>query len=170
MGQRFRLKAGFDISGFSPEVQVILRALKKYGIILADNGSNWYISGVPDSRWNDDTLVGELRLVKGSDFEAVDESSLMVDPDSGQVNSTTTVQLTTTVPPTTTSIILIYSDGDGVTDTLQIIAQSSPMVRISAPVQQHQITPALTAPVMLLVRYGCSSNGSCIKDQRDSDG
>lgn len=100
-GQRFRLKAGFAISGFSPEVQVILRALKKYGMILADNGSNWYISGVPDSRWNDDTLVGELRLVKGSDFEAVDESSLMVDPDSGQVNSTTT----TSIRPTTTTTI-----------------------------------------------------------------
>jgi hypothetical protein len=87
MGQRFRLKAGFDVSGFSPEVQVILRALKKYGMLLADNGSNWYISGAPDSRWNDDNLVSELRLVKGSDFEAVDESSLMVDPDSGQVSS-----------------------------------------------------------------------------------
>jgi hypothetical protein len=87
MGQRFRLKAGFDVSGFSPEVQVILNALKKYGMILADNGSNWYISGMPDSRWNDETLIGELRLVKGSDFEAVDESSLMEDPDSGQVGS-----------------------------------------------------------------------------------
>jgi hypothetical protein len=87
MGQRFRLKAGFDVSGFSPEAQVILRALKKYGMLLADNGSNWYISGAPDSRWNDDNLVSELRLVKGSDFEAVDESSLMADPDSGQVSS-----------------------------------------------------------------------------------
>ena len=102
MGQRFRLKAGFATSGFSPEVQVILRALKKYGMILADNGSNWYISGVSDSRWNDDTLVGELKLVKGSDFEAVDESSLVVDPDSGQVNTTTT----TSIRPTTTTTIL----------------------------------------------------------------
>jgi len=84
MGQRFRLKAEFDISGFSPEVQVILRALKKYGMILADNGAPWYISGVPDERWNNDILVNELRWVKGSDFEAVDESSLMIDPDSGQ--------------------------------------------------------------------------------------
>ena len=99
MGQRFRLEASFDISGFSPEVQVILRALKKYGMILADNGSNWYISGVPDSRWNDDTLVGELRLVKGSDFEAVDESSLMVDPDSGQVSSSPPDS--DTLPPST---------------------------------------------------------------------
>jgi hypothetical protein len=55
-------------------------------MFLADNGSNWYISGVPDSRWNDDRLVNELKQVKGSDFEAVDESGLMVNPDSGQVS------------------------------------------------------------------------------------
>jgi len=84
MGQRFRLRADFDISDFSPEVQVILKALKKYGMILADNGSSWYISGAPDERWDNDALH-ELHQVKGSDFEAVDVSSLMVDPDSGQV-------------------------------------------------------------------------------------
>jgi len=86
MGQRFRLKAGFDVSGFSPEVQIILQALKKYGMMLADNGSAWYISGVPDERWDNDHLH-ELHQVHGSDFEAVDVSSLMVDPDSGQVQS-----------------------------------------------------------------------------------
>jgi hypothetical protein len=85
MGQRFRLKASFDISPFSPEVQVILVALKTYGMILADNGSDWYISGVPDDRWVNDILVPELRQVTGSDFEAVDESGLMVQADSGQV-------------------------------------------------------------------------------------
>lgn len=85
MGQRFRLKSSYDIAGFSPQVQVILRALKNYGMILADNGSSWYITGVPDSRWDNDTLVGELHQVPGSAFEAVDVSSLMVDPDSGQV-------------------------------------------------------------------------------------
>ena len=84
MGQRFRLKANFDISRFSLEVQVILRALKRYGMILADNGSSWYISGAPDPGWNNDVLVSELGQVKGSDFEAVDESSLMVNADSGQ--------------------------------------------------------------------------------------
>ena len=72
MGVRMRLKSGFDMSTFSAPVQVILRALKKYGMILADNGSSWYISGAPDSRWNDDMLVSELARVKGSDFEAVD--------------------------------------------------------------------------------------------------
>lgn len=84
MGQRFRLRADFDISGFSPEVQVILQALKKYGMILADNGSAWFISGVPDERWNND-ILRELYQVYGVDFEAVDVSSLMVDPDSAQV-------------------------------------------------------------------------------------
>jgi hypothetical protein len=62
---------------------VILTAMKRYGIILADNGSNWYISGAPDSRWNDSNL-GMLRNVRGSDFEAVDVSGLMIDSDSGQ--------------------------------------------------------------------------------------
>jgi len=83
MGLRLRLKAGFDVSSFSPQVQVILTALKRYGMVLADNGSAWYVSGVPDSRWNDDVLVGELSRVKGSDFEAVDVGSLMVNPSSG---------------------------------------------------------------------------------------
>lgn len=87
MGQRFRLRASFNIAGFAPEVQVILQALKKYGMILADNGSSWYLSGVPDPRWNDDLLVNQLDLIKGSDFEAVDESSLMLDPDSGETRT-----------------------------------------------------------------------------------
>jgi hypothetical protein len=70
MGMRVRLKASFDTSRFSPAMQVILRALKKYGMILADNGSNWYMSGAPDSRWNDDEL-NTLKTIKGSDFEVV---------------------------------------------------------------------------------------------------
>jgi hypothetical protein len=83
MGQRFRLRADFDISGFHPHAQVILRALKEYGMILADNGSRWFISGVPDERWDND-ILSQLRSVTGKDFEAVDVSSLMLDPDSGQ--------------------------------------------------------------------------------------
>lgn len=70
MGMRVRLKASFDITGYPPSVQVILRAMKKYGMILADNGSNWFVSGAPDPRWNDDELRA-LRAVKGSDFEVV---------------------------------------------------------------------------------------------------
>lgn len=87
MGQRFRLRADFDASGFSRDGQVILRALKKYGIILADNGSPWYITGAPDLRWDIDTLVTEMRRVKGSDFEAVDSSGLMADANSAGVRS-----------------------------------------------------------------------------------
>jgi len=70
MGMRVRLKASFDVSGFSPAMQVILRAMKTYGLILADNGSNWYISGAPDPRWSDSELA-TLSRVKGSDFEVV---------------------------------------------------------------------------------------------------
>ena len=84
MGQRFRLKAGFDVSPFTRNVQVILVALKAYGLILADNGSSWFISGAPDERWDNDELH-DLNQVHGHDFEAVDSSSLMVDPNSGQV-------------------------------------------------------------------------------------
>jgi hypothetical protein len=83
MGQRFRLKSDFDVSSYSRDCQVILTALKKYGMILADNGASWFISGVPDERWDNDVLH-QLHNVKGSDFEAVDESSLMIDPDSGE--------------------------------------------------------------------------------------
>ena len=93
MGARFRLRAGFDISGFSAANQVILRALKKYGMILADNGSAWYLSGAPDSRWNNDDLHN-LGLLHGSDFEAVDVSGLMISPNSGQAAQSTTVSVT----------------------------------------------------------------------------
>ena len=83
MGLRLRLKAGFDISGFSRETQVILRALKKYGLILSDNGGPWFITGVGDPHWNINPMVEEMRKVKGSDFEVVDTSPLMQGPNSG---------------------------------------------------------------------------------------
>jgi hypothetical protein len=70
MGMRVRLKASVDISGYSPAMQVILRAMKKYGLILADNGSNWFISGAPDPRWNDNEL-NTLKQIKGAQFEVV---------------------------------------------------------------------------------------------------
>jgi hypothetical protein len=83
MGQRFRLKASFNISTFPTDVQVILQALKTYGMFVADNGSAWYISGAPDSRWSNDDL-STLSSVVGSDFEAVDDSAFMVGANSGQ--------------------------------------------------------------------------------------
>jgi hypothetical protein len=83
MGQRFRLKAGYSEQGFSPDMLVIVHALKQYGIILADNGSSWFISGAPDDRWNNDDL-DQLKTIHGADFEAVDCSGLMIAPDSAQ--------------------------------------------------------------------------------------
>ena len=83
MGQRFRLRSSFELTGFSPETQVILTALKEYGMMVADNGGSWYLSGARDSRWPPQ-LISELRRLHGSDFEAVDSSPLMVTSDSGQ--------------------------------------------------------------------------------------
>jgi hypothetical protein len=84
MGARFRLKANYDISGFPREMQIILQAMKTYGIILADNGANWYVNGAPDERWNND-MLRLLDALQGADFEAVDTSGLMLDANSGEV-------------------------------------------------------------------------------------
>ena len=81
MGLRLRLKSSVDISRLPAQARVIAEAMQRYGVILADNGSAWYVSGAPDDRWNNDALHA-LGALKGSDFEAVDASGLMVSPDS----------------------------------------------------------------------------------------
>jgi hypothetical protein len=86
MGARLRLKANVDISHFSEANQVILRALKKYGMILADNGSDWYLSGVSDSRWSDSDLH-HLKTLTGADFEEVDTRPLRVSENSGEAKA-----------------------------------------------------------------------------------
>ena len=75
MGLRVRLKADYDISKFPKSAQVILTALKKYGMFLADNGSDWFITGEPDNRWNDDDLH-TLKRVTGHDLECLDTGKL----------------------------------------------------------------------------------------------
>ncbi len=75
MGLRVRLKASFDVGGFPPQARVILVALKRYGMILADNGSAWGLSGAPSAHW-DDAQLGTLDRLTGADFEVVDTSSL----------------------------------------------------------------------------------------------
>jgi hypothetical protein len=75
MGLRVRLKASVDISGFPKQARIVLQALKTYGMILADNGSNWYISGAPSPHWSNDDLHS-LGRITGSDFEVVDTLSL----------------------------------------------------------------------------------------------
>ncbi len=75
MGQRLRLKAGYDISHFPKQARAVLRALKRYGMIVADNGSDWYITGAPNRHWNNDALH-TLGQVRGSAFEVVDTRPL----------------------------------------------------------------------------------------------
>jgi hypothetical protein len=76
MGERFRLKASFDLSPYHGEALVILTALKRYGMIVADNGSSWYVSGSTDSRWNDNDL-NQLKSVPGTAFEAVQTGPIL---------------------------------------------------------------------------------------------
>src|SRR3712207_3761355 len=75
MGQRLRLKRSFDLSRFPSQSRVVLRALKRYGAIVADNGSAWYVSGAPAKGWDNDDLHS-LGRVKGADFEVVDTGRL----------------------------------------------------------------------------------------------
>ena len=74
MGLHVRLKAGVDIGGFGSQARILLIALKRYGMILADNGSPWYVTGAPSTHWNDDVLHA-LNQIPGSDFEVVDTGS-----------------------------------------------------------------------------------------------
>ena len=78
MGMRVRLKASFDITAYPPQVQVILTALKTYGMFVADNGSNWFLSGAPDARWND-TALHTLTQITGSNFEVVAMGDVITD-------------------------------------------------------------------------------------------
>src|SRR5262245_64591299 len=78
MGMRVRLRADYDLTGFAPEARVILLALKKYGMILADNGSDNFISGAPHPRWNVDALR-QLRRVQTKDLEVVEMKDVVFD-------------------------------------------------------------------------------------------
>jgi hypothetical protein len=91
MGLRMRLKASFDISHFTGNSRVVLTALKKYGMILADNGSNWFITGSTDTRWNDDDL-NQMKSVPGSAFEVVSTGPIL------HSAGTATPQYTPTAP------------------------------------------------------------------------
>ena len=85
MGARFRLVSDFDLSSFSPKAKIILRAMRRYGMFVADNGSDWYFQGTRDGHWRN-ALLDELKTVPASAFEAVDESACMVDPDSARAD------------------------------------------------------------------------------------
>jgi len=98
MGAWFRLKASFDISRFRPDTQVVLRAMQRHGLIVADNGSNWYFTGTSEPGW-DNALLDQLKTIPAGAFEAVDASSLMADPNSGRVASGAAPSPTATAPP-----------------------------------------------------------------------
>jgi cell division septation protein DedD len=87
MGARFRLKQTFSLSGFRSDTRVILTAMKRYGMIVADNGSDWFFTGTAENGWSND-MLDELKTIPAGAFEAVDESSLMVDRNSGRVRTT----------------------------------------------------------------------------------
>jgi hypothetical protein len=74
MGLRMRLSAGYDISGITGPAHAIAAALKQYGVIVADNGSNWYISGTSDRRWSDENL-DQLKPIPGSAFQVVQSAA-----------------------------------------------------------------------------------------------
>jgi hypothetical protein len=76
MGLRLRLKAGFSLSGYHGQALIVLRALKRYGLIVADNGSSWYVTGAPDPRWRDEDL-DQLKRVPGAAFEAVQTGPIL---------------------------------------------------------------------------------------------
>ena len=109
MGARFRLKGDFDLSGFRPDTRVVLRAMQRYGVVVADNGSDWYFTGTSEEGWDTD-MLDELKSIQAGAFEAVDPGSLMVDADSGQAKGAAvptlppvTITPTTKPPPVTTT-------------------------------------------------------------------
>ncbi|HYF26760.1 MAG TPA: hypothetical protein VD931_13550 [Baekduia sp.] len=75
MGERLRLKASFDVSAFPPQARALLRAMQRHGLLVADNGSDWFVSGAPSPRW-DDGQLRTLRRVRGADFEVVDTTAM----------------------------------------------------------------------------------------------
>jgi hypothetical protein len=112
LGQRFRLKASFNTAGYSPHAKTILEAWKKYGFMLADNSKEpqaWIIAADSDPGWSDEyALYNEMKTVHGSDFEAVDVSSLMINKDSGLTRITPTS--TPTPTPTPLPNELLFTD------------------------------------------------------------
>jgi hypothetical protein len=82
MGARFRLKAGFPISSYRSDARVVLRAMRRYGLVLADNGSPWFFQGEQNAKWPD-ALIEQLKQIPARQFVAVDTSSLKVSSNSG---------------------------------------------------------------------------------------
>lgn len=177
MGERFRLKASFDVTPYPFEVQVILNALKTYGAILADNGSSWYLTGAPDPRWNDSNLH-TISQVVGNNMEAVNETSLQVESNSGAVtgsalalagiyldqrevhaaNTVNAEAILTAPAPSGGAIVAIANS-----NSQAVSAPSSvtiPAGSVSAPVPITVNSIAQTTPVVLSPAYKSVTNQS----------
>src|SRR4029077_10550416 len=108
-GMRVRMKSGFDITPYSPTNQIILKTLKKYGMFLADNGGDWFISGAPDLTFDDSDLHLLTQIIPNTAFEVVDTSSWMVNIDSAQSNSVPPATPPPPPPPPTPPPTVPYS-------------------------------------------------------------
>jgi hypothetical protein len=181
MGAWFRLKADVDTSRFSNETRVILDAFKRHGLIVADNGSSWYFTGAADDGW-DTRVLDELKSIPAGDFEAVDTSSLVVDPNSGRAlggpgagttavpsPATTATRSNPTAPATTAG----PSGGIGATtSTLGTASSSTPVSgsatnTTAAPASEGQSDPAWPAVVGFLTVLAV---GAAVWLRRDRSG
>jgi len=159
MGVRFRLKASFNVGSFSTQTQVLLRAMQQYGMFLADNGTAWYVGGAPDERW-DNNQLHEFGQLHGTDFEAVDESSLMVDPNSAAVSGGSTPGVLTL---SQTSLNFGYS-GSMVTSTQTVALSFNGVSGASWTASSNQpnitVSPAAgTGNTVLQITATAGSNG-----------
>ena len=144
MGARFRLKADFNISSFSPTTQIILTALKRYGMMLADNGSSWYVQGTYDTRWPD--MAEEWRRIPGSAFEAIDVSGLMESVDSAAVRGSATTA------PALLSVALTPSAVTGGQNSTLRVNLTGPAIAGGAQVSLSSSNPAVApaAPQVMI--------------------
>jgi hypothetical protein len=156
MGERFRLKASVDLSGFPAADRVILQALKDYGMIVADNGGSWFVSGQPSTRW-DDSVLGALKTLHGSDFEAVDLTPKVsgLTPTSGSTSGGTVVTITG----------LNYSGGAGLTKVF-FGAVAATSVTVLSDTQIQATAPAHAAgSVAVTVQSGYGTSAAVTAGQ-----
>jgi hypothetical protein len=171
MGERFRLQASFDVTSFPAPVQVILNALKTYGAILADNGSSWYLTGAPDSQWNDSEMA-TISQVFGSNMEAVAESSLAVDANSGAVTRSpvalvgiylnqrevsagakvTAQAILTAAAPSGGATVSVANSNSGAVSAPAMVTIPAGSVSVSVPITIGSV--AESTPVVLSSTYG----------------
>jgi hypothetical protein len=144
MGARFRMKKSFSTAGFRSDTRVIMNAFKKYGLIVADNGSDWYFTGTAENGWSTD-MLDELKSIPASAFEAVDESSLMVDANSGRVRTQSTTTTTTTAPKKKPATVARTSPAPAPSPTASktsLPASSSPPLATPSPTARTEAAPA----------------------------